>query len=360
MLELFQSVQEHPTAHRMPPEFEYIKGMYLRELLSLQEYYHHRVYAVKNQNLLVRILTHIDTPMSYDADRFVEVTRARVPYISKAFKLTSEIDYGSNHPGAFFGQGNNEFIIYEDSYFDPYYAEKNWKRISAVKTILHPRSDLGFMLPNGKESSTDKGLAVISINLPLLALQMRAFFREQIARQNDQGLLGISHFVHMYILPNMMYLHADVVILNRMMNLFYGYGMGSSLFKHAFKIIDYSEKLDNVLVKLISDYSHRSMKYDDLLTIIPSFSQKNCAYSLQLPNTVPTRQVWWLLMLSRLQVMKFLIDLGGPVSVRSNQSSINQLQRDLKRLKREHVFEEVLPIEIYESVQNLIEELLLI
>lgn len=360
MLELFQSVQEHPTAHRMPPEFEYIKGMYLRELLTLQEYYHHRVYAVKNQNLLVRLLTHVDTPMSYDAERFVEVTRARAPYIAKAFKLTSEIDYGANHPGAFFGSGNNEFILYEDSYFDPYYAERNWKRISAVKTVLHPRSDLGFMLPNGKESSTDKGIAVISVNLPLLAIQMRAFFREQIARQNDQGLLGLPHFVHMYILPNMMYLHTDMAIINRMMNLFYGYGMGESLYKHAFKIIDYSEKLDKVLTKILSDYSNRSMKYDDLLTVIPAISSKNGAYALQLPNVVPTRQVWWLLMLSRLQIIKFLIDLGGPVSIRSNRTSVNQLQRNLKRLKREHIFEEVLPIEIYESFQGLVEDLMVI
>jgi len=360
MFELFQSTTQRPNAQRMPAEFEYIRGMYLRELLRLQEYYQSRVYAVKNQNLLVRLLTHVDTPMEYHVDRYVEVTRTRAPYIAKAFKLTSEIDYGVLHPGAFFGPGTDEIIIYEDSYFDPVYAEKNWKRICAVTPIWHPRSDLGFMLPNGKATSTDTGLAVVTVNLPLLAVQFRAYLRDQIAKREhvDSGSLGITHFVHMYVLPNMMYAHTNLVLVNRLMRLYYGIPTGESKQHHPFQILQYANKLDNVMVKLLDDYHDRPMQYEWLLHAMPSITGESMEDSLQVPSIPPTRQVWWAMMLSRLDVMKFLIDFGGEESIRRNRVHLNKLQRDLKRLKREAIYDRLFPYERSRSIEITIDELM--
>jgi len=360
MLELFQRVARSPNAQRMPAEFEYIKGTYLRELLTIQDYYNNRVYAVKNQHFLVRLLTHVDTPMQYELDRFIESTRARAPYIAKAFRMTSDIETGAVHHGAFYGVGSHEVIIYEDSYFDASYAERNWQRINAVSTIWHPKSDLGFMLGNGRSSGTDTGFSVISINIPLLAVQLRCFLRDQLLRRQllDGGMLGITHFVHMYVLPNMLYRHTDIVVMNRLMRLLYDVEMGEARFKHPFPVVDYATKLDGVLLKLTEDYYDKNMAYEWLLSALPSISGRDMAESLQLPEIAPTRQVWWAVTLSRTTVMKYLIDLGGVSSVRRNQQLINRMQRDIRRLRRDSVLANVLPKEQLTETNDLLDALL--
>lgn len=359
MFELFQSTTPHPGSQRLPPEFEYVKRTYLRELLTLQEYYHSRVYAVRNQNLLVRILTHVDTPMEYIADRYVEVTRVRAPYLAKAYRLTSEIDYGVVHPGTFYGPGTDEVLLYDDTYFDPVYAEKNWKRITAVTPIWHPRSDLGFMLPNGKATSTDNGLAVTAINIPLLALQYRCFLRDQLVSQKtDAGMLGPNHFVHMYVLPNMMFAHTDIVIMNRLMRVYYGLPMGEARQRHPFPIVQYDNKLDSVLSKIVTDYQNRPMQYDWLLSAMPTISSEDMAHALLMPEIAPTRQVWWSMMISRLETIGFLIDLGGEEGIRRNGVHLNRLNRDLRRLKRENIYDQVLPYETSRPIRLLSDKLI--
>ena len=360
MIELFQKATRSVNAQRMPPEYEYIKNIYLREFLNLQDYYANRVYAVKNQHFLVRLLTHVDTPMSYDLDRFVEATRARGPYIAKAFKMTSEIDKGQIHQGEFYGQGSREVIFYVDDYFDVYYAERNWKRISAVNTIWHPKSDLGFMLGNGKVSGNETGMCFITVNLAMLAIQLRCFMREQKIKAEFQNgsILGLTHFVHMYVLPNMLYQHTDIVIANRLYNMFYGLDMGIARFKHAFPIVNYSDKLDGVLDKLIGDYYSRSMEYEWLLSAMPGFSQTDMLRGLMLPDVAPTRQVWWALYLSRLKIMEFMIDLGGSKSLDRNRDLINRMKRDIKRLRQDNAIYDMLKGDVLKDIDYRFDKLL--
>lgn len=353
MFEIFQSTVVHPFGKKLPPEFDYVKLSYLRELLNYQDYYNSRVYAVKNQNFLVRLLTHVDTPLNYDIPRFVEVTRTRAPYLAKAFRMTSEINYGDIHNGSFFGPGTDEVIIYEDTYFDPVYAERNWRRINAITTLYHPRSDLGFMLPNGRDSSTDTGMAFISINLPLLAVQLRSFFKDQYVNRymSDGSSLGIPHFVHMYVLPNMMYHHTDVVIMNRLMRLLYNEPMGKELLKHPFPLLNYTDKLDNVLIKVIDVLYDTRIDYADLLASLPSISSRDASICLRVPDMGSTRQVKWALVLSRLHIMKFLIDLAGADSIGINRSYISHLKGTLKRIKG-GAYVDILPYERVKEVER--------
>lgn len=358
MFEIFQSTLVHPFGKKLPPEFDYVKLSYLRELLNYQDYYNSRVYAVKNQNFLVRLLMHVDTPLNYDIQRFVEVTRTRAPYLAKAFRMTSEINYGDIHNGCFFGPGTDEVIIYEDTYFDPVYAEKNWRRINAVTTLYHPRSDLGFMLPNGRASSSDTGMAFISINLPLLAVQLRSFFKDQFVNRymQDGSSLGIPHFVHMYVLPNMMYHHTNVVIMNRLMRLLYNEDMGKELFKHPFPILHYNDKLDNVLIKVIDNYYDSRVDYADLLASLPSIDSKDASVALRVPDMGSTRQVKWALVLSRLKIMKFLIDLAGEHSINTNRTYITHLKGTLKRMKG-GAYVDILPYELVKEVEAIMDEI---
>lgn len=325
------------------PEFTYIQTTYLRELSNITQYYHNRVYAVKSNHFLSMLLNQLDIPIQYQTDRYVDVASTRATYVAEHMKMTSSVYAGKIFDGIFYGSGCKEILIMDDSYFNPYYAEYNWKRISAVRVLLHPKSDLGLLLPNGKPTSSDTGLAVISINIPLLALQYRAFLLNQLNRDDESGRLGVQHFIHMYVLPNMLYSHMDIVIMNRMMNLYYAAPMGVAYVKHPFNVLNYSKRIDRILLNIIDTLSDKKMLYEVLLLSIPGIVHQSMDVSLQLPDVALTRQIYWAMIMSRLSIMMYMIDLGGEKDIRLNMSSINALKRILKRFRSDNIVSTILP-----------------
>lgn len=359
MLSIFNGVSSITNSVVRYPEFEYIKNTYMSDLIKIEEFYKEKVYAVKNDHFLVKLITNIDVPMSYNIDRYANVADARALYISMNMRMTSSSSKGIFHNGVFYGNGVLEVILNDNEYFNPYFAEKNWKNICAVSVVLQPKSDLNLLLPNGKQTSKDDGIAIIKINIPLLAVQYRSFCLDQAIKSRDTGsLLGITHFIHMYVLPAMMYSQTDSVVMNRIMNLYYGKPMSMALFKHPFIVHHYENKLDNVLNKILNNLDGKTIRYEQILDFIPGFTSDNMSEFLILPDIANTTQVDWSLVLARLDIMKFLIDLGGANSIKLNMLHINNLKRHLFNLKHNHIFEKVLPKSIYMDTLITVDELL--
>lgn len=339
-------------------DFDYIKQNLALEVNDVSRYYHNRVYAIKNTHLLVRILQAIDIPMDYDISQYANVASIRAPFIARTFGLTSDVSVGKIFDGVFYGEGSSEIILSEEDYFSPFYAEKNWRSICAVKSLLHCKSDLGLLLPNGRFTSTGMGISGISINIPLLAVQYRSFILSQrIKYNNEGGHLGPNHFVHMYVLPNMLYSHVDLVILNRLMNLFYGVPQGDALLKHPMAIVDYSKKIDRVLERCIYSLGKRSMSLDTLLKNIPAVFSKNQEEALLMPEMQMTVQSMLPVLMLRLPIIRFLLDFSGKRSLSLNRMHLTTIRTKLERLQRQNVIG-TLPIELQHEVNNHIEYIL--
>lgn len=342
------------------PQFDYIRRTYQRELEKIEEYYHSRVYAVKSNHFLVNLLNVLNVPMQYTPERFVQACRARGAYAGKTLGMTSELSPGLIHHGTFYGPGSEEILLAVDDWFDLSDVISDWQNVSAVKVRWHSRSDLGLMLPNGKASGTETGLATIEINIAQLALQYRQFSIDQYKRQSETGgMLGGVHFIHMYVLPNMMRSHMDIVVMNRLMNLYYGKPMGASLFHHAFSLSDYAGKMDVVLKQVLARLGSVLLSDEAMLGNIPTVVHSTMQNALQMPDLAPTKQVWWALLLSRLEVMTFLVDLNVSTgSLSRNHLDLNALSWDLQRLKRENILRYVLPRRLYDETMDSIDHIL--
>jgi hypothetical protein len=342
------------------PGFDLIKRIYQRELNTIVSYYNSRVYAVKSNHILCRLLTIATIPLQYDLDRYVEIAYARSPYVAKHFNFTSEISFGKTLEGAFYGPGNEEIVIYNEEYFDRHDTLSNWKQASPIKVLNHNVSDLGLMLPNGLENSTGKGLCVISVNIPMLLVQYRGFMAEQATRIEDGtlGQLGVAHFVHMYVLPCMLKSHLDLVLLNRLKNLFYGAPMSEALKKHPFLVVDYSDKIDLSFEYLIKHLKDVKRYYTNTLATIPGIFEEDITATLEMPNLAPTIQVWWALIVTRLDTMKFLIDLGGETSIAINRGLVTKLKFSLMQVVRSRVLPSKLSQDLYYEIDATIKEIL--
>lgn len=359
MFQLFTKHFDSQNGVIKPPEFDYIRRTYEHQLRIITEYYKNRIFAVKSQHLLSRILTTAVIPVHYDLYRYLEAAFTRSPYVAKHFLLTSSITYGQIRPSVFYGEDNDEIILYNEDLFDVQEAINHWQDIQAVKVLEHPFSDLGLLLPSGYKHSTDTGLVVMSINIPLLLIQYRQFLLQQQFKVNtaDESMLGVTHFIHMYVLPNILYSHLELCIVNRCMNLYYGAPMGESLKRHPFHVIDYKDKVDKSLTTIIKRLKKTRMLYFSVLKNIPSIYHEDSQDSLQMPDIAHTRQVWWALLLARLRIIQFLIDIGGESGVHMNGSLINKLRIDLKRLREENVIRSLLTGDLYEDIENQINAL---
>jgi len=352
MYSIFSTIDTDNSAISIPSEYNQIRDTYQNEVNSIINYYNNRVFSVKSNHVLCKLLNLSTPSITYTIERYMQIADTRSPYIGKIFNFTSEINVGKFHKGIFYGPDVEEIIYSTSEYINPFELIPNWKKIEAVKVLYHPFSNMNLLLPNGFKHSTEKGTAFIGINIELLLLQYRCFMIEQnnkLANQagNDVSILSHRHFVHMYVLPNMIKSHIDMVLLNRLMNIFYGAPMGGDIKKHPFHISDYSNKLDNVLELVIKRLKNNSRPYQHLLKNIPSVFNKNMQVSLVMPDMAQTRQVWWSLVLSRIKIMKFLIDIGGVAGIRNNRMHINKLQVTIKHLIEENVIEAMLPTDLY-------------
>lgn len=357
MYKLFTDRYETTGSVIKPPGFDLVRRMYQREVLKIISYFHSRVYAVKSNHLLCRLINTGTISTDNDLNRYTEIAFTRGPFVAKNFLLTTETTYGKVHDGVFFGQGSEEIIIYNDDYFNPHDVIKDWRNIRAVEVLSHTVSDFGLLIPNGKDNYTDKGLCFISINFPLLMIQYRGFLLEQSLSDNTAdygGGLGISHFVNMYVLPNMLYSHIEHCLFNRFYNLFYGIPMGEALTHYPFQIIDYTERLDTVLLEIIRHLKNKNTLYSTVLSSIPAFFKKDMSEVLIMPDLAKTRQVWWALQLARLRQMNLLKDLGCRNGVNNNRSYYNRGSIDFERLLKDPTLSNVLyPDTLYEVRESI-------
>ena len=325
----------HPAGNvSRPAQFEWIKRSYLAEIDKIKEYYRTRVFSLPNQHLLVRLLTTAIVPIQYDIERYVEVSSTRSPYVAKHFKFTSEINAGTAHHNCFYGGVVEEYLLSVENYINPFQTSPIWDDVPAVQVLQHPASDLSLCLPTGSTYGNMGGTSVISIDIPRLLVQYRAFLKEQNTRigLGSEQVLGPSHFIHQRILPQLMESHLDYVWMNRLMNRFYGSPNSIAYKKLPFPVLSYESKLDEMADQILRHLTDSKTWYTHSLQSIPSFYKKDMLEALQLPDLAQTNQVWWLVFLARLPVIKFLLDVGGENGVRSNRAYVNQLQTALKRL----------------------------
>lgn len=99
--------------------------------------------------------------------------------------------------------------------------------------------------------------------------------------------------------------------------------------------------MDAVLEKCLKDMVSKTQRYDQTFQSIPMITSSDGLSALCLPDLAPTRQVRWALILSRLKHMLFMVTYCKE-AISINGKEIIDLQRELKRLKNDKVFESYL------------------
>jgi hypothetical protein len=344
MQEFFNSNETPIQGKLSVGEWSFIKQGLNRNLNTVKDYYYAKPFAVKSNHILVRLLNNIGVPYTYSLDRFSDIIDAKAFNLSMLFKMSSPIFRGTVFKDIFYGGDIDEILIAVDDPFDPEYIHKNWKKVSAVKVIYHPKSDLNLLLPNGKYFGNESGTAVISVNIAMLAVQYRAFLLEELkVLERNESPKTTSQFIHMFVLPNMLNSHLDIALFNRAYNLCMKQSMGLSYRKHVFHLMDYGPKIDDVYRFILDRMFSTDKTYKTILSNFPAISSESFFEALTLPDNAPTKQSIWSMVISRLKPVEFLVRTSPSNGNKLDRTTNNRWLRQFKLYENDRALDNILP-----------------
>lgn len=358
MYNLFNLMSTAAFGVQKYPEWQYVRDGLKRNLGTVIRFYRRNPMAVQSSHFLVRLLQTITVPHSHNLERYYDNVDALALHVSMALKMTSSISQGKIFDGIFYGQGNAEVLLAHTESFDIYEAHRNWQNVCPVRVLRHAKSDLGLNLPDGTTSGSESGLAVIAINIPMLAIQYRAFRLNEmmIAQESNDSQRSIMQFIRMYVIPNMLFSHLDIAIFNRLNNRRKGAPLGETRKLHSFHLTDLTAKADKAQTEILHNLRGRGKDFTSLLRNVPLVTKDNLEEAFSLPDIAPTQQALWALVIARLPSVAFLFQIleEGPGS--NNRHQVNKVLREVTRWRTNNLMKNALPLEYYFEVQDEIDE----
>lgn len=288
----------------IPPSWSVTRQGLMRNLMLVSDYNRERSFMTKNSHLLVKIINSVRVNYAAPIERFYEHVENQATHVSTHFRLINELSSTSNPENTFYGEGVQELILTHTEAFNIYEAYQNWELQTPVKVLLHPKTDLGMHIPTGVSYSNEKGLAVISINIPLLMIMYRGYVNSQLAKiKEGQQPKPTSCFVRSYVLTNMLASQLDLAIFNRMIAIATKQPMQPPIRTHAVALANWDNQVDRALQEVINRLENTTLPLHDMLCNIPTVVAVNAAEIMALPPAATTRQYAWVEVVARLPVL---------------------------------------------------------
>lgn len=294
-----------------------------RNIARIKDYYRYNPTIVPSQHFLVRLLQSIAVPHSINTERYYDNVSLIAPRLSSVLGMTSSINRGKLFKNTFYKGSNEVLLSITERLIDVESANKRWKELAPVKVLMHPVSTVNLSLPDGRQDLEETGMVVVSIDVPLLALQYRAFCIEQ-QYLNNGAQLTIMQFIRMYVIPNMLESHLDYAIFNRIRKLHLKEPIPNFEQTHSIILIDYSNQIDGVLTRVISLLKNQVNSFSKILLTLPAITENDQSYLNEFPNTAVTRQVSWALVLTKIPVMGFLASISSTEKTNVNVGELNR------------------------------------
>jgi hypothetical protein len=312
----------------IPTGWRLLRDGLVHNVSILQEYHRHASPPASATHPLLRLLHDISVPQNDDPYAYLNTISGQVLRYGSLQGLTTAVSVGRPFNSVFYDAPVTELLIGHDEEFRVYEEIEDWKSIEAVRVLMHPKSDLYLQVLNGKPYSDQEGLAVIGINIPLLALQYWCY------RKSDENQ-GVQHFLSTYVVPNMLQSHLEIAWINRLFMLDYGVDpdMWPICRTHKVAMPRYEHLAQGVCDQVLSRLDRTNQRMDHLLQNIPAYYHLDALGVMRMPSVASTQQGEWALLCARLKIMSWLTD----ISERNNKSNVNRdYGLDLRQLMQTH------------------------
>lgn len=340
------------------PNFITVRRLIKSEVNKMLTYYRNSSMTVSSNHLVKQILEQLNVSMKRDLESYVGACHDEVSRLARLFGLVHyEIRNPEPKDGIFYAKGIPEFIIADETTFNPIEAYRNWDKLSPIKIRYHPFSDLNYPLLNGhyKNPVREKGYVIISINIPLLALQYRAWLKEKSKTGDNFDRMG--SFILRYPIANMVYRHTEIAIINRTIKTYTSEPVAKFYRLHPYNVVDHSKLVDEVLLKRAEIIKTRQINFDELFNLFNTIYGYSWRQIAKPPKMVHTRNTKWVLDLQVLHLLEFWLRAKRSGNVLTDRSITNKITRHIRNMENDAVYYKTNSIDMIETFKKLRKEL---
>lgn len=307
-------------------EFLLIQRRYKEQIKYILDYYHRRERRVNNLNIFSRLIKHL-LPATTELLSYYEIVNTTAPYLSKQFGLVSSINLGKIYKNILYSNSSKEIFTVTSNLSDPFSILRSWRYYSPVKILYTEETDLDFHLLDKSKEKNNNSYTVYDIDLTGMMMMYYQWRIERIYADLDPDP---NYFVINYLIPNMIPEMVDHIIFNRFMNIYYNKPLPAHNNPHPFNVLDFTKKLDKILTNVVRDVDNKGVYISQMLKSIPTIYKKDMKETLFINNPYYNRQTEWLIWLSRLKHMRFILDILGQRGMSRNLFEVNNFITEIR------------------------------
>lgn len=360
---MYQFIQPSQySISRKYPRQDYISQRYTILRDKLITYYQNKPKRISNSHVLVRLIKSIKS-LKVDQTKSLlmqaESIRESALRMGNTFNMSTYGDVGNIRSSTFFGREDNETLLMW-SYELKEESLKDWRRIAPVQVLCHDYQDMTPPFLNGDgaygRAFYSIGTNVIAIDPALLYYMFRMWVREVWNTYPVGEKPTINNFVAQYVLPNMMDSYIECAYLNRVMTLMMdGYGSTpDSVSDHPIVVNDITPYVDDGIEYMLNSINIRT-NAATLLSLYVAPTGRSLMDIWTLPDQPSTRAIEWVLTISRLSMMAFVVMRLSKHNMVGDKLLRNQLLRKIRQIKYNNVYPTVFGKETI-NIQTYIDE----
>lgn len=336
------------------PEYRRVRDGLEFNIRQIKNYRRMNTRYFPGGHLLLRLLGSVPVSMQHDSVQYNDRVSDIAMGLAQSYGLTSALSRGRLHsPGPFLGPNSSEAIILNVDQWDVEEGLKRWEELAPIRYLSHSMTTLKMPVADGVFNTPESGISVITINLPMLMSQYRAWrFKFQMT---DESPRTVAQFLQAYPLPNMLDSQVELAILNRLMCIYSGTPIPQSNFRHQFYQIDWSSNVDQVLQKYLMLIGGRRLDFDTQVSHIPVVTSENLHQTLQLPEMPYSVQLQWAIFLARLPIAGFLVKWNHDTGNQRNRPYLNYIRKWLSYVEGNRTLHNALPANVLDEVMLFID-----
>lgn len=338
MYTLFNDPSDPSQGVQQPSSFTLIKKRLRKNLIDAIRYARNSTYAVPSNHILVSILNDLNVNPNDNLIEYYDAVAKRAIGVAKANKISSALHRGKiRHDGLFYGSNTTEIHVLVDNAIDIFQLDTTWKKMQPIRILRHPRTSLSINALDGSNSFEEDGVAVIAIDIRMLAIQYYMWYNQQ-KEEGDDFFQTTRQFVYQYPLTNALMSHHDIALINRMSALYKGVEVSPFENIWPFYLTDLTQTVDKYLFNRIETMMSKARVFDEWLHYTNVVYAKNMYDVVRLPQTLVTRQNAWVFNVARIPYINLLLEMENECGSFRNSNIRSTLRKNVRQLMHDKDF----------------------
>ena len=319
------------------PQLDRYLEVYRYVISKVIEYYRSENFYVKRPNMLVSVLENMEIGPTLDKDDVIRYLDSNMNYISRNFDIVSDGNTGGVLHNVI-THSSNEIFLLTDIY-NPYdINESNYIDLQSIRCIYNTDNMFNISHPYKIKHLTGSDIVIYELDLITLGLQYYYWSKEQMSIDRD---IDPARFLYSIPFTNLIYSYTDITLFNGFIDLWNNEDIPDTIRYNPIVTIDPTVNIKKAYKDLIKHLKrNKRMLYVDLLNSIPLLTDL-ALNSLKLNKLYYTLQDRWVLWLSRIEYIDWLLDSYGAEGIKRNEKYVKDLLIDIKNSERDGTFNKI-------------------